>query len=56
MFVSVPNSPSVTLHESKIEQEGFCVLDNENTKEPFKYVEWDLEGVGMWVERRVLNR
>lgn len=45
MFPSVPNSPSVTLHESKIEQVGFCVLDNESTKEPFKYLEWDL-GVG----------
>lgn len=46
LFASVPNSPSVTPHESKIEQVRFCVLDNESTKEPFKYLEWDLEGVG----------
>lgn len=56
LFASVSNSPSVTLHESKIEQVGFYVLDNESTKEPFKYLEWDLEGAEMRVERRVLNR
>jgi len=42
LFVSLPNNPSVNLHESKIEQVGFCVFDNESTKEPFKYLEWDL--------------
>jgi hypothetical protein len=46
LFASVPNSPSVALHESKIEQVGFCVHGNESTKEPFKYLEWDLEGLG----------
>jgi hypothetical protein len=44
LFASVPNNPSVTLHASKIEQVGFCVLDNESTKEPFKYLEGDTEG------------